>query len=46
MTRASFAAGDPASGALWKAKAVAALAEIKDADDRMPIEQDLATLPG
>jgi hypothetical protein len=39
-------AGDPASGALWKSKATEALAAIADADDRMPIEQDLATLPG
>jgi DNA-binding transcriptional MerR regulator len=46
MARASFAAGDSASGGLWKAKAVEALASIEDADDRMPIEQDLATLPG
>jgi DNA-binding transcriptional MerR regulator len=46
MARASFAAGDPASGGLWKAKAVAALAEIADPDDREPIAQDLATLPG
>jgi DNA-binding transcriptional MerR regulator len=46
MARASFTAGDSASGALWKAKALAALAEIDNPDDRMPIEQDLATLPG
>jgi len=46
MARASLAAGDPASGALWKAKAMTALEDIADADDRMPIEQDLATLPG
>jgi DNA-binding transcriptional MerR regulator len=46
MARASFAAGDPASGALWKAKAVAALDGISDADDREPIAQDIATLPG
>jgi DNA-binding transcriptional MerR regulator len=46
MARASFAAGDPASGALWKAKATAALDEIADADDREPIAQDLATLSG
>jgi DNA-binding transcriptional MerR regulator len=46
MARASFAAGDSASGALWKAKASAALEEIADADDREPIAQDLATLPG
>jgi hypothetical protein len=46
MARASFVGGDSASGALWKAKAVEALAAIDNADDRMPIEQDLATLPG
>jgi DNA-binding transcriptional MerR regulator len=46
MARASFVAGDPASGALWKAKAEAALADIADPDDRQPIAQDLATLPG
>jgi hypothetical protein len=45
MARASFAGGDPASGALWKAKGIEALAAIDNADDRMPIEQDLATLP-
>ena len=45
MARASFAAGDPASGGLWKAKATAALEDIADADDREPIAQDLATLP-
>jgi DNA-binding transcriptional MerR regulator len=46
MARASFAAGDSASGALWKAKGSEALAAIEDEDDRMPIEADLATLPG
>jgi DNA-binding transcriptional MerR regulator len=46
MARASFVAGDPASGALWKAKATEALEAISDADDREPIAQDLATLPG
>ena len=46
MARASFAAGDSASGALWKAKGIEALAGIEDEDDRMPIEADLATLPG
>ena len=46
MARASFVAGDPASGALWKAKATVALEEIADADDREQIAQDLATLPG
>jgi DNA-binding transcriptional MerR regulator len=45
MARASFVAGDPASGGLWKAKAVAALEEIADPDDREPIAQDVATLP-
>ncbi|HEX3428280.1 MAG TPA: helix-turn-helix domain-containing protein [Candidatus Limnocylindrales bacterium] len=45
MARASFAAGDPASGALWKAKASIALDDVGDADDREPIAQDLATLP-
>jgi DNA-binding transcriptional MerR regulator len=46
MARASFVAGDPASGALWKAKAVEAVEGIADADDREPIVQDLATLSG
>jgi DNA-binding transcriptional MerR regulator len=46
MARAAFVGGDGASGALWKARALEALALIDDADDRMPIEQDLATLPG
>jgi DNA-binding transcriptional MerR regulator len=46
MARASFAARDSASGALWKAKATTALEDIADADDREPIAQDLATLPG
>jgi DNA-binding transcriptional MerR regulator len=46
MARASYVAGDTVSGALWKAKALEALAAIENADDRMPIEQDLATLPG
>ena len=46
MARASFAAADPASGALWRAKAQAALEDVADADDRKPIAQDLATLPG
>ncbi|HEX5823055.1 MAG TPA: helix-turn-helix domain-containing protein [Candidatus Limnocylindrales bacterium] len=45
MARASFAAGDPASGALWKAKARAGLEDIPDADDREQIAQDIATLP-
>jgi hypothetical protein len=45
MARASFAAGDTASGALWKAKAVASLEAIADPDDRDPIAQDIASLP-
>jgi DNA-binding transcriptional MerR regulator len=45
MARASFAGGDSASGALWKAKALDALGAIENADDRQPIESDLATLP-
>jgi DNA-binding transcriptional MerR regulator len=45
MARASIVAGDTASGALWKAKALAALADIDNADDREPIAQDIATLP-
>jgi DNA-binding transcriptional MerR regulator len=45
MARASFVAGDAASGTLWKARATAALAAISDVDDRDPIAQDLATLP-
>ncbi len=46
MARAAFAGGDAASGSMWKARAVAALDDIDNADDRMPIEQDIATLPG
>ena len=46
MARASFAGGDSASGALWKAKALEALSAIENADDRMPIEGDLRPLPG
>lgn len=45
MARASFVAGDSASGALWKVKATGALEDITAADDREPIAQDLATLP-
>jgi hypothetical protein len=46
MARAAYVAGDSASGALWKARAFEALAAIDNAGDRMPIEHDLATLPG
>ena len=45
MARASFAAGDSASGALWKAKALVSLEAIADQDDRDPIAQDIASLP-
>ena len=46
MARASFAGGDSASGALWRAKGIEALDSIENEDDRMPIEQDLTSLPG
>ena len=46
MARAAFVGGDSASGALWKARAMDALDAIDNADDRMPIEGDLSTLPG
>ena len=45
MSRASLAAGDEVAAREWKAKAVAALGDIADPDDREPIEADLATLP-
>ena len=45
MARASAVAGDAAGKAEWTARARAALAGIDDADDREPIEQDLATIP-
>ena len=45
MARASLAAGDLDGVAAWKAKAVAALDGIADADDREIIEGDIATLP-
>jgi hypothetical protein len=45
LARASAVAEDPEGVAAWKAKAVRALDAIADADDREPIEQDLATLP-
>jgi len=46
MARAAHVAGDAASTALWKAKALEALAAVDNADDREPIAGDLATLPG
>ena len=45
MARARLAAGDLAQVATWKAKAVAALDAIADADDREIVEDDIATLP-
>lgn len=45
LARASAVAEDPDGVAAWKAKAVRALDGIAAADDREPIEQDLATLP-
>ena len=45
MARAHLAAGDMAQVAAWKAKAVAALDAIADADDREIVEGDIATLP-
>lgn len=45
MARASAVAGDLAARDEWKARAVAELAGIKDAEDRQVLEQDLATLP-
>ena len=44
LTRASILAGDRERATAWKAKAVAALDGIADADDREPVEQDLASL--
>ena len=46
MARASFVAGDPAAGAIWKARAAELAAALADAEDREVIERDLATLPG
>lgn len=46
LARASFAAGDAAAGAAWKARAAELVASIADAEDREVIEQDLAALPG
>ena len=45
LSRASLVAGDEVAAREWKAKAVAALGDIADPDDREPIEADLATLP-
>jgi hypothetical protein len=45
MARASAVAGDADAARDWKAKAVAALDDITDEDDREPIEGDLGTIP-
>ena len=45
MARATALAGDSGAAAEWKARAAVALAAIPDADDRAPIEGDLATIP-
>jgi DNA-binding transcriptional MerR regulator len=45
MARAHLTAGDLGEAAAWKARAIAALDGIADADDREIIEGDLATLP-
>jgi DNA-binding transcriptional MerR regulator len=45
MARAYMVAGDMDQVAIWKAKAVAALDAIADADDREIVEGDIATLP-
>ena len=45
MSRASLVAGDDDAARDWKARAITALGDIADPDDREPIEADLATLP-
>lgn len=45
MARASGVSGDLHASATWKARAIAALDQIADKDDREVIEGDLATLP-
>jgi hypothetical protein len=45
MARACAVAGDRAASDEWKARAVAELAKIADAEDRQVLEQDIATLP-
>ena len=45
MARASAVAGERAAAAAWKSKAVAALEDIADPDDRQIVEGDIATLP-
>jgi hypothetical protein len=45
MARALAVTGDRAGSDEWKARAVAELATIQDAEDRQVLEQDIATLP-
>jgi hypothetical protein len=45
MARASSVAGDRAEASRWLALARESLAKVSDAEDRDPIEQDLATIP-
>jgi hypothetical protein len=45
MARASAVSGDRAASDDWKARAVAELEKIGDAEDRQVLEQDIATLP-
>ena len=44
MARASLVAGDTVEAASWKARAISALADVADADDRTPIQADLDSL--
>jgi hypothetical protein len=45
MARAQLVLGDPVRAADWKARALAALVDIADPEDRTQIEQDLESLP-
>ena len=45
LARAYAVAGDRAAAQEWKAKAIARLLEVADADDREIVEGDIATLP-
>ena len=45
LARAHAVAGDAAEAEAWRGRAREALADVADAEDREPIEGDLATLP-
>lgn len=45
LARAHAVAGDPSEAEAWRGRARAALADVPDAEDREPIEGDLANLP-